>query len=229
MINGTSITRLVTVSSADTPMPDDPTKEARTFQGMNIDREIWRRVPGDYYSPSIHVTADGEIGINVGGLVYVRSVEEWHKVMRESLPPNPPVYMPWAESGGPNECEHGYAAGIPCPHCAPPAWQCDKCHRWNGIQTAACRSEFDTGIPCDGKRVDDERAAWMERYPNGLGNVHARDLLADRDEAHRHLNNLAKVIFDQVKEIARLNAENAEMLAELVRLRGGKPANQGND
>ncbi len=72
------------------PMPDEPTKEARTFQGMNTDREIWRRVPGDYYSPTIHVTAGGEIGVNVGGLVYVRSAEEWHKAMRESLPPQQP-------------------------------------------------------------------------------------------------------------------------------------------
>jgi hypothetical protein len=26
-------------------------------------------------------------------------------------------YLPWARAGGPNECEHGYAAGIPCPDC----------------------------------------------------------------------------------------------------------------
>jgi hypothetical protein len=45
---------------------------------VNTDREIWREVDGDYYSPSIHVTADGKIGINVGGIVYVKDVREWH-------------------------------------------------------------------------------------------------------------------------------------------------------
>jgi hypothetical protein len=26
-------------------------------------------------------------------------------------------YLKWAYAGGPNECRHGYAAGIPCPDC----------------------------------------------------------------------------------------------------------------
>lgn len=26
-------------------------------------------------------------------------------------------YLPWSKSGGPNECEHGCAAGIPCRMC----------------------------------------------------------------------------------------------------------------
>lgn len=26
-------------------------------------------------------------------------------------------YLHWSEAGGPNECEHGYAEGIPCPDC----------------------------------------------------------------------------------------------------------------
>jgi hypothetical protein len=30
---------------------------------------------------------------------------------------NEKSYIPWANAGGPNECEHGYAAGIPCPKC----------------------------------------------------------------------------------------------------------------
>jgi protein gp37 len=32
-------------------------------------------------------------------------------------------FVPWANAGGPNECEHGYAAGIPCVRCKPnPVW-----------------------------------------------------------------------------------------------------------
>jgi hypothetical protein len=43
----------------------------------NTDRELWRE-EDDYYAPSIHVTAHGAIGINVGGRVYVKTVQEWH-------------------------------------------------------------------------------------------------------------------------------------------------------
>jgi hypothetical protein len=46
---------------------------------LNTDKEIWRQIPDDYYSPSIHTTEQNNIGINVGGTVYVKSVEEWHK------------------------------------------------------------------------------------------------------------------------------------------------------
>ncbi len=52
-------------------------------QVKNTDREIWRKIPDDYYSPSIHVTKDGGIGMNVGGLVHVRPVEEWHGMIAE--------------------------------------------------------------------------------------------------------------------------------------------------
>ena len=46
----------------------------------NTDREIWRLVPSSYYSPSIHVTAENGIGINVGGHVIVMPVEVWHEI-----------------------------------------------------------------------------------------------------------------------------------------------------
>jgi hypothetical protein len=44
----------------------------------NTDREIWRRSPGDFYSPSMHETKGGGIGINCGGHVIVAPVERWH-------------------------------------------------------------------------------------------------------------------------------------------------------
>lgn len=50
---------------------------------LNTDREIWRRNSGalnDYYEPSIHVTKGDGIGINVGGKVYVKTVQEWHRL-----------------------------------------------------------------------------------------------------------------------------------------------------
>ena len=43
----------------------------------NTDKNIWRKVEGDYYSPSIHVTENGNIGINVGGHVIVKPIEDW--------------------------------------------------------------------------------------------------------------------------------------------------------
>jgi len=49
--------------------------------GKNTDKEIWRKVEGDYYSPSIHVTESGGIGIDVGGIVIVKPIEDWHSVM----------------------------------------------------------------------------------------------------------------------------------------------------
>lgn len=50
-----------------------------TSTAENTDRQLWRAdgiMPGD--GPSIHVTKDGGIGINVGGLVIVKTVEAWH-------------------------------------------------------------------------------------------------------------------------------------------------------
>lgn len=44
----------------------------------NTDRELWREREGDYYADSILVTRFGGIGINCGGLVYVKSVRDWH-------------------------------------------------------------------------------------------------------------------------------------------------------
>lgn len=50
---------------------------------VNTDRELWREIKGDYYSPSIHVTADGLIGLNVGGMVIVQDVRKWHKLAED--------------------------------------------------------------------------------------------------------------------------------------------------
>lgn len=46
-------------------------------QGKNTDIEIWREIPGDYYSPSIHVTENGDIGIGIGRLVLVAPIRRW--------------------------------------------------------------------------------------------------------------------------------------------------------
>jgi hypothetical protein len=50
----------------------------------NTDREIWREREGDYYADSIHVTEGGGIGINCGGMVYVKPLREWHRLAKEA-------------------------------------------------------------------------------------------------------------------------------------------------
>jgi len=43
----------------------------------STDKELYRETE-DYYSPSIHVTKGGSIGMNVGGTVFVKPIREWH-------------------------------------------------------------------------------------------------------------------------------------------------------
>jgi hypothetical protein len=63
---------------SDEQMYRDRGNEQKTV--ANTDREIWRRVPGDYYSPSVSVTESGAIVINVGGHCVAMSVEDWHRL-----------------------------------------------------------------------------------------------------------------------------------------------------
>jgi len=52
--------------------------------GENTDREIWRKEPGDFYSPYISVSADNEIIICVGGKAYQAPVGVWFELMRRN-------------------------------------------------------------------------------------------------------------------------------------------------
>lgn len=94
----------------------------------NTDREIWRETPGDYYSPSIHVTAEGGIGIDVGGLVIVMDVYDWHQLANKQT-----AALPLCERGGVTEpTEEAVAAGatvlansllIDAPNLPAPCWR----------------------------------------------------------------------------------------------------------
>lgn len=57
---------------------------------MNTDRHLWPLVSDDYYADSIHVTAGGGIGMNVGGLVIVKTIREWHALAARDLPKSEP-------------------------------------------------------------------------------------------------------------------------------------------
>lgn len=56
---------------------------------LNTDKELWRETEGDYYADSIHVTKDGYIGINVGGLVRVLTLRQWHEFAAAAFPHSP--------------------------------------------------------------------------------------------------------------------------------------------
>ena len=63
-------------------MPD--IKPITDEASQNTDTELFRerdeKGNSDYYSNSMHVTADGAIGINVGGYVTVLPLAEWYKL-----------------------------------------------------------------------------------------------------------------------------------------------------
>ena len=84
----------------------------------NTDREIWRELPDDFYSPSIHVTEHGDIGINVGGHVIVAPVKIWHDLGEKHLCVDPkqfgPTRIPVHE---PIKCEHGWFLVGACGAC----------------------------------------------------------------------------------------------------------------
>jgi hypothetical protein len=68
---------------------------------QNTDSQLWREPPGDAYANSIHVTEGGSIGINVGGLVFVKTLAQWHAlaeaaqhVAEPTAAPNEPVAPP---------------------------------------------------------------------------------------------------------------------------------------
>lgn len=67
------------------PVPEGGERHARmtTEQAaQNHDRELWREQE-DYYANSIHVTEQGGIGINCGGLVFVMTLRQWHDLAAE--------------------------------------------------------------------------------------------------------------------------------------------------
>jgi hypothetical protein len=61
---------------------------------VNTDKEIWRENPDDYYSPSIHATQNGHIGISVGGRVIVLDIQTWHWLGEYYCKVMPPLPTP---------------------------------------------------------------------------------------------------------------------------------------
>jgi hypothetical protein len=63
--------------------------EGNGYACINTDIELWRKKNDDYFSPTIHVTEFGEIGINVGGHVIVAPIEDWHNAGNKILAVDP--------------------------------------------------------------------------------------------------------------------------------------------
>jgi multidrug efflux pump subunit AcrA (membrane-fusion protein) len=85
-------------------------------------------------------------------------------------------YLHWSEAGGPNECEHGYAEGIPCP-------QCDKSPRIIALlaELATLRSDL-AHAQADLERVYEQRVREHEQYMTWRDERdHLRAQLAERD------------------------------------------------
>lgn len=59
--------------------------EQDTEACANTDRELWREREGDFYADSLHVTAQGGIGINCGGSVIVKPVRDWHALAEANI------------------------------------------------------------------------------------------------------------------------------------------------
>lgn len=51
----------------------------------NTDKRIWKKIPGDAFSPSIHVTEQNTISIDIAGHVISAPVEVWHESMNMML------------------------------------------------------------------------------------------------------------------------------------------------
>jgi hypothetical protein len=61
--------------------------ESNEAPKQNTDVELWREPPGDYYANSVHVTAGGGLGINVGGTVIVKPLAAWHALAAQPTDP----------------------------------------------------------------------------------------------------------------------------------------------
>lgn len=170
---------------------------------MNTDREIWRRVPGDYYSPSIHVTSGGGIGMNCGGHVIVAPVEAWHECgekllcVNERLPSwkwrlamwclrTPEIRGLRPKEKTMSEQEHASGARVPCisllgcPFCGGKARFADhEGGEW--IECSECTASTVCMYPdkTDVKELLAER--WNVRHPN----AHADGLRASSNTVRR--------------------------------------------
>jgi hypothetical protein len=52
-----------------------------------VDKEVYRKVENDYYSPYIRADSNGTITICVGGQCIFMSIEEWHDKAMETVVP----------------------------------------------------------------------------------------------------------------------------------------------
>lgn len=55
---------------------------------QNNDKTIYKRPAKDWkdegYTPYLFITPEGALGISVGGMVYVKTIEEWHSIAKQN-------------------------------------------------------------------------------------------------------------------------------------------------
>lgn len=101
---------------------------------INTDKELWRESE-DHYSPSIHVTKDGRIGINVGGLVIENKLRGWHEAVTNGGWTNARISPPlesgnyWCVTKDPNREEDKYWQANCHYHPESSTWTSDLDHK----------------------------------------------------------------------------------------------------
>jgi hypothetical protein len=50
---------------------------------VNTDVHLWPQTSKDYYAPRVFGVTDDAIGIDVGGMVYVKTMREWHRLAEQ--------------------------------------------------------------------------------------------------------------------------------------------------
>jgi hypothetical protein len=115
------------------------------------------------------------------------------------------AYLPWYEAGGPNECEHGYADGIPCPHC-------DQNPKLQALVATVARQAEQIG-----------RLTRVAEATKTSSQLEHEYWLHDRDckECHR-VRHLGQACMEQVERFERLWNANEKALTALAALEPGQ-------
>jgi chromosome segregation ATPase len=119
-------------------------------------------------------------------------------------PVTKPEYLHWSQAGGPNECEHGYAEGIPCPNCDA-EWQ--EIHVTLTVTEAELREKY-------AARLAEIEGLEAERTGDDMA---IGELLAEVKRLEDSIEWLHNALADRNVEVERLRAEVEQV--ELINFR----------
>lgn len=113
----------------------------------NTDRELYRE-PAEhesmaYYEPSVHVTEDGKIGMNVAGTVITLPIREWHALASSSM-------RSMSVTLGVETPEPAHRHDWFTPPASPEIHVCDGCGDWHKAVDGACPIDGISGAVISG-------------------------------------------------------------------------------